>query len=105
VIIAHVLVFFILISSEPTKPGPHAYGSQATWALYGAPSEQKAREWAQAQFHKTYANGPTPQTIKEFLVVPMSDTLYTDTGSEPVPWTSLPSPEERAITSPSQSQR
>ena len=89
-VLIHALVFFISISTEPTHPGPGKYGSGASWVLYGAPSEQKARAWAQAQYDKMHAKDDVPQTIQEFLVIPMSDTLYTEKGSEPVPWTSLP---------------
>jgi hypothetical protein len=87
----HVLVFFISISTGPTYPGLNKYGSGASWVLYGAASEQKAREWAQAKFDKMHEKDNVPQTIKEFLVLPFSDTLYKEKGSEPVPWTSLPS--------------
>jgi hypothetical protein len=87
----HALVFFISISAEPSVPGPGKSGIGMEWVLYGAPSAEKARVWAHAQYDKYEAEQRVPQTITEFLVLPMSDTLYTGEGSEPIAWTSLPS--------------
>jgi hypothetical protein len=89
-VILHVLVFFISISTAPTQPAPDKSGSSVMWVLYGAPSEQKAHEWAQAQYDTMHAKDDVPQTIKEFLVLPMGDSLCTDKGLEPIQWTKLP---------------
>jgi len=99
-ILVHALVFFISITAEPTQPGPNKAGMLMTWVLYGAPSEQKAREWAQAKYDAYQLKSDVPKTIKEFLVLPMGDTLCTEKGPEPVQWTSLPSLEQRAIPGP-----
>jgi hypothetical protein len=57
----HVLVFFISISTGPLQPGPDNHGSMVEWVVYGAPSAEKARAWAQVQYDKMHAKDSVPQ--------------------------------------------
>jgi hypothetical protein len=84
--LAPAIVFFIFLQSQPVAPGNG--GMLQTWVLYDCPSEQLARQWAQAQFAQFRL--PASVGIRELRVLPMQDTIYTEDGPIPAPWTALP---------------
>ncbi len=84
----HAVVFFIYVLANPSQPGfPKA---QMQWVLYGAPTQQLAGEWAQAEFAQKHNAGG--YTIEHLLVLPLGDTMYTEDGPVPAPWMTLPAP-------------
>ena len=61
---------------------------QMQWVLYGVPSEQLAREWAQVEFEKKQSS--SDYKIERMLVLPVNNTLHTEDGPIIVPWGALP---------------